>query len=213
MYCTNCGAQVPEEDAFCTQCGSRMTIRAETASASVLPLRQQSVWVMVLLELVTLGIYGPYWYFSRRTSFHALSSSQRLPETLLSIVLVATIVSAVLTIVSFFPSDPSSIEAIYQVIDLVIAAFFLFFAFRVRGILRDHYASQGVGDAGISGFWLFLFNLFCLQYKINRMTLAPIPRGEDATAARLRELKALLDDDLITESEFEAKKADLLREL
>ena len=40
-----------------------------------------------------------------------------------------------------------------------------------------------------------------------------IEAPDSATAERLRELKALLDDGLITESEFEAKKAEVLREL
>ena len=150
-----------------------------TASATILPVPQQSIWMMVLLELVTIGIYGPYWYFSRRASLHVLSSSQRLPEMPLIAVLVAVIVSAVLTVVSFFPSDPSSIEAIYQVLDLAIGVSLLFFAFRVRGILRDHLAAQGVSEAGISGFWTFLFNLLYLQYKINRIPeqLAAVDEG------------------------------------
>ncbi len=164
------------------------------ASTSDFPVRRQSIWVIVLLEIVTVGVYGPYWFLSRRSGFHSLSSEQRLPEVALSLVLVAAIVSAVLTVVLFFLSDLSSIVAIFQVVqvlDLAIGVSLLFFAFRVRGILQDHLAGQGVGEAGISGFWTFFLNLVYLQYKINH-----IPQ-------QLAEVDESIRDESLAEQHFE----------
>ena len=84
------------------------------ASTSDFPVRRQSIWLTVLLWIVTVGAYGPYWFFNRRSGFHSLSSEQRLPEVALILVLIAAIVSAVLTVVSFFPSDPSWIEPTFE---------------------------------------------------------------------------------------------------
>ncbi|MEE8608252.1 MAG: zinc ribbon domain-containing protein [Nitrospiraceae bacterium] len=76
MYCSNCGTPVKRDDQFCPECGTA-TGRAPGATPSTgavasrldrvelrregLFFRAYPVWVMVLLSILTFGIYTVFW--------------------------------------------------------------------------------------------------------------------------------------------------------
>lgn len=95
--------------------------------------------------------------------------------------------------------------------------------------LKTNICRNEEADAGpiILGFVVFLpFLLWCMKYNpkhsynlvpeeidvINPESVIPVPQNAQSVAEKLRDMKALLDEGVISQEEFDAQKAKLLAE-
>ena len=184
--CPKCGRENSREALFCADCGTRLnafevgfpgSLRAMglenggSASGSFYGLTRKSVWLMIGLTIITLGIYEPYWYLTRLQRFNALSSSAKFNQTAILIWLVWFVVEAmifVFVIVSPESSTVQSLEVIEDLVYLSAAIFAIILAFRAKKILQEHLAVIE-NDFSMSGVATFFFQFFYIQYKINRL--------------------------------------------
>ena len=136
---------------------------------------EKSILLMLALSLITFGIYIPYWFLQQRDTLNRLSSSEKLGSGAATFVFVIFCVSVIYWPVQIFSSNATIISALDDIddlIDLVGSITILYLAFKVRGILDDHYTEHLDMDVSFSGGWTFFFTIFYLQYKINRL---PVP--------------------------------------
>jgi hypothetical protein len=61
------------------------------------------------------------------------------------------------------------IEKVNLVITFLLLLFFLYYAFCVRRILKDHYQDYLGQNVSISGLAVFFLQVYYLQFKINRL--------------------------------------------
>jgi len=136
-------------------------------------LEKKSVIGMIILTIITLGIYIPIWLFKRREKLNSLNSKMKAGKTVIFIILVLQIIGIIIIFAPFFLthenlSDVSmtfkKFENYQSWVSFFAALAVLKASFDIRSIIRDHFNTQ------LSGAGTFFFTIFYLQYKINQLT-------------------------------------------
>ena len=131
----------------------------------VTQLQKKNVLLMILLAIITYGIYIPFWFLNSKGAFNNLNSKEKISNGPIIFVLVIYIISAILLIPSILFMETEigvMIGGIDSVINLVGGIAILIMSFKVRRIMNEHFKTN------LSGVATFFFSFFYLQYKINR---------------------------------------------
>lgn len=135
-------------------------------------LRKKSVLLIILLTLITYGIYQPIWFLKQKNAINNLKSKEKLTNTLFILVIILYAVSALFLFIYLFPYDTTSplvIELIDNLINLTGAIIILVMSFKVRRILHQYFNVVLKRNIKFSKIYTFLFGIYYLQYKINRI--------------------------------------------
>ena len=141
----------------------------------VLPPKKVSVWLTILLSIVTLGIYVPVWFLSRFEALNTLRSPQKLSRGLLITLTVAFTAASVCNLTFAWTLSDTGWETWDEIsralnfMNFILWSAILTLCFVVRRILQDHIRYQRLDDAEISGVLTFFLSIYYLQYKINRL--------------------------------------------
>jgi hypothetical protein len=152
---------------------------AHVASPSDTGLKRRSVWLMVLLFIVTLGIYYPVWFWRRRKGLNRLDSPKKLELWPIAVFSVYFVVGSLMGLLG----NPYEIfgDAVILLVGvrLGIGIMMIIQCFRIKDIIEDH--AQGPDEAPhdemfrppvkLSGLMTFFFSIFYLQYAINRYVI------------------------------------------
>ena len=150
-------------------------------------LRHMPVLLLVLLTIVTGGIYTGVWFLRNRDALNALGSPEKVGKgmAIAIIVLAATSIVALIAEISATadrdPVSASMWKLVCSLLSLTAGIIALVAAFQVRRILRTCFHERQHANIHFSGVLTFFFSTFYLQYKINR--LPPPARSEGGTSA------------------------------
>lgn len=184
MYCPNCEKENIDTAMFCVECGAELPHQQTTetpAMAETPAFKKVPVIVTILLTIVTLGFYAPYWFLSRLDAINKLQSEHKLSSGMIILTIILFITAIISAIVSGFmegmndgPTSVSTIlDKLSSILNLAGNIMLIIRAFEVRRILRDHYnghLKQNITLSGLgSGLATFFFGVWYLQYKINRL--------------------------------------------
>jgi hypothetical protein len=150
------------------------------SAASESGLKRRSVWLMVLLIFVTLGVYYPVWFFRRRGGLNRLNSPRKL--ALWPLVLFAAYFLTYIAI-ELIAGEATVQEAygdgvafLLGAVRLGIGIMMVVQCFAIKDIIEDH--AQGPDDPDgdrmfkpqvkLSGLMTFFFSIFYLQHAINK---------------------------------------------
>ena len=157
---------------------------AQPRSKEHAPLADASVFGMVILTLLTAGLYHPIWFLIRRRALNNLHSREKLEAWPVSVALAALVASLGLPLVGSLKwgswvEVENAYPALHPGILLVAGLILVVQCFKVRRILLDHLAprQEAMFSAGIrmqheelfSRMGTFFFGIFYLQHKINSM--------------------------------------------
>lgn len=130
-------------------------------------LNKQSIIVLFILIVITLGLYVPYWFYKKADVFNFLNSKTKISKSSIYLLFVLGIAQIVLTILIFLSLDSLSFVAnlaqLQYLVQGVYTILLLIISLGVRKILSDHTGQP------VSLIFTFLFALFYLQYKINAL--------------------------------------------
>ncbi len=184
MYCPNCGEENNDTAMFCAECGAELPHQqiSETQAITETPVfKKVPVIVTILLTIITLGFYIPYWFLSRLKTINELQSEKKLSSGMIIVAIILFIAAFISAMVSGFmeviDDGPTSVSNIFDklstILNLAGNIMLIIRAFEVRRILRDHYngyLKQNITLSGVgSGLATFFFGVWYLQYKINRL--------------------------------------------
>ena len=145
-------------------------------------LKHRSVWMMVLLTIVTLGIYYFTWWFRRRGGLNRLNSSKKLsiwPPVLLAVLFVVFFILGIFE--GLVGDDDPTVQTARlwaSLFQIVVGIALLIYSFRIKGIIEDHAAPDAHAEpmfakrVQLSGVMTFLFSIYYLQWAINRYVVA-----------------------------------------
>jgi hypothetical protein len=123
---------------------------------------RQSVWILVILCIVTLGFYIPYWYIRQGEKYGL--------QKLLVVPFVVLIVLMFDIHIYMFAERNAFHEIVWLSIDVLTAALGIYLSFNLReNILKTH------DDIVIDPVLTFLLGIFYLQYVINWLEGAQAP--------------------------------------
>ena len=76
MYCSKCGAQMPDNASFCTGCGAPLKNNINQNVTPVLntsSITARSIPLAIILSIVTCGIYAIYWFVKLTDEMNQIS--------------------------------------------------------------------------------------------------------------------------------------------
>ena len=160
---------------------------AVVADLEPVPLKRRNILVMILLMIVTLGLYAPIWFLRRRDALNHLDSPRKLaawPQVVFIVILVMYMAAELMVVL--LDSAVISLEtatAVLSIAPLLALARFgaailmLLQCFKTRDILEDHLAGPADGmrqtmfaeeRVKLSGVLTFILQVLYLQHSINR---------------------------------------------
>ena len=186
LNCKSCGAPLKGDEEHCPYCGSLVDYGDDTKLNELrnqkkeaerrkklenLPqMKYVSEGFIITVSIFTVGLYGIYWYLSRRGDLNKLVDRVKFPDVGLAIYIISWLI---------FFLVPESSEDLNAIEYLILLGSAVYVAFSVKKILRE-YASQHL-DTGIisriiapSDIALFFFGYVYLQIQINKMIQAEI---------------------------------------
>ena len=185
--------------------GEHEAVAAAAVAEPEAKFEKTSVVVVILLSLLTGGIYLPIWFLRRREAINRLRSPEGIGWAAPFAATVAFSLGLCAAFASGFAGAMGLREAVGElfasgrVLAMVGAVLILFACFRVRRIVLDHLHTQSSGlfassvalerDTSFSGVATFFFGIYYLQYKINRFLGAlnasaqVMPEGAPAASA------------------------------
>jgi len=174
MYCSKCGHRADEGVRFCPSCGEGMMPPsggspgpATAGDISDAQLEKYNVWLLILVTIVTLGIYTPVWFLTQRRALNDLRADEKLTAGVFLLILVFYCLSGAAD-----SSDWTGVMGgVSGAIGLVGWILSLIQAFKARRIISSHWAVP------LSGVATFFFQHLYLQWKINRLLGGPLGRA------------------------------------
>ena len=146
-------------------------------------LAKTPILLTIFLTIITFGLYFPCWFLWQRKALNSLQGRTKLNKTLLIVGLVVEIINLIAAIVSgvfaglavefpgyAFQQWSDRIGSHTDWIDIVTFIFYTAMVFMVRRILKEHYNEHLGQQIPFSGPATFFFQIYYLQYKINRLT-------------------------------------------
>lgn len=151
-------------------------------NTNLLP-EKKNIIVLILLTIITLGIYPSIWYLKRSPEFHNLGTQKKLSKTLPTVYLTLLCLAIILAIVFPFtisnsdfnnlyqPTAPTQTTILFGILGLLLASKIvgILLAFSSRTIISQA-LSEKYSKANVSGLFTFLFGFLYIQYEINRIT-------------------------------------------
>ena len=143
-------------------------------------LKRRSVVLMIVLSIVTFGLYYPIWFLRRRAALNRLDSPRKLRLWPFVVVIAWFVFQFIMGIAagSAPPEQTSGAGAavLLNVVQLAVGILMVIQSFFTKDILEDHLVGPGdrvpnplfVETVKLSGVMTFLFQIFYLQYVINR---------------------------------------------
>lgn len=189
MKCESCGAPLEQGMERCPYCGTLVPVDEKVLEARERRERKRKLEnlpqmklvpgaMLVLLYVITCGLYAVYWYAMRMKDLNNLNADSDNKNFKVPAWLVA--VFAIAYIAVFIFSDSSTEPEVNEFQDLfnialgvvIVASGWL--AFKIRVILQNYaskYLDKAVAVQSIapSGVLLFLFGAAYLQTQINKM--------------------------------------------
>lgn len=130
-----------------------------------------TAWAVFGLSVITLGLYGYYWLYSRTNTLNDLSANENkiaswLPITTIAVAVVYWIMSL---LPIFDPQMAGSLGIVSLVVSLTYIVLYLMWIFTFRSRL-NLLSGANKGEAfWLGGIMTFFFNVIYFQYKINQM--------------------------------------------
>jgi len=139
-------------------------------------LGNRSVIVMIVLTVVTLGIYPVFWFYRSKKRLDPVATTVRITSRSLRLavgLLVANLCSAIaLEVVISLEASQSILGGMVfvdRVLSLGYGAVLIYLSFVVRGILMN-YCNDRLGyEVAFSKLATLCLGMFYLQYKMNRL--------------------------------------------
>ncbi len=132
-----------------------------------------SIIMLVSLTVMTFGLFIPFWFILKKGSLNSLQSGEKIGVSVSVFVLIISAIGLVIRLAPFFPS--LSWIAGYQISQTLpklfdAVAFLLITAqcFKVKRVLSDHFSTYDKWNKPFSNIATIAFQIFYLQYKINR---------------------------------------------
>jgi hypothetical protein len=125
---------------------------------------RRSVLLLLVLSIITLGVYPSLWYVLRTRFLDSLDANKKVgPWPWVNVVLTAMV---------FVASVARAHEDLVRILQLGGGITSLSLAFRVAGILRSDFARTG-RFIGVSSLGVFFFGCVYLQHVINEAADTP----------------------------------------
>lgn len=128
----------------------------QNQAADLKTLFNMSTFLLVVLNMLTLGIFPIIWLWQKKDTVNQAVGSNLINETFLIVMAIMT----ALNLICVF-TDMGSFFG------LALGVGWMVYAYRARTILVNYAAKTLGADLRMNGVWTFFFTLFYVNYCIN----------------------------------------------
>jgi len=192
MYCSKCAKENADTATFCSACGNRLSAQMpiiqetkDTLSQSAPELEKMSVILLIFLTVVTAGIYYPVWFLKKRNAINNLQSKEKLGSGVFVFAIVVSSISLFVGLLSGVMEALAEglgrmdlmltvkgldlwLDLFSRILGWVAGITLLVQCFKVRRIFNEHFNVHLQRGISFSGVATLFFQIYYLQYKINR---------------------------------------------
>lgn len=130
-------------------------------------IKRFTTWGVVGFSIITLGIYGFYWLYSRtKTLNNSLDEGQRIPQWVILGALLSYVLYILLSIGSGFVPELAAIGGLLAIVYIVL---YLIWIYKFRSRINMLTATKRGDKFWIGPILTFFINIFYFQYKINQI--------------------------------------------
>ncbi len=133
---------------------------------SISHIKSVNIILMVVLTLITLGIYPAYWFYKRTKEVNLLYSKHIIKKNFIILFFVFFTINLGMSIIDILCEGMIN-EIIVKILGKIVTFMFFFWVFFLRNRLNAIIGAKPQDKEWFKGVWTFFFNLFYIQYKIN----------------------------------------------
>lgn len=138
--------------------------------APSLQSQKMSVLLLILLTVVTCGIYTLVWLSQRRPFLNSLDRSEQVSAGMINTVIGCYSVSFILGLAAGI-TDNDGLDGLSRLFSFVSSITLLVSCFRWKRMFERYLVRSSVGGyQKLSGLATFFFNIYYLQYRINKLS-------------------------------------------
>ena len=212
MYCSKCGAKIPEGSGFCTSCGTRVS----GEYSNVLDAASQWVKTDLVAALVTLGaimvMIGAFLSWMSVAVYGGASSTLGINMSNGAVVLMGAVLS-----LSSLVLARSGATGRWSAVMLLLSALMLALVFQAMYLIRNNHENIGAGlyvaMVGALAITAGSIREFVPRKKSSVKGSETISPGSPSIEDELKKLKELYDSGALTAAEYEEQKKRLLQKL
>lgn len=132
-------------------------------------LKKLSVWLMIGLTIVTLGLYLPYWMYTRTKMFNEVIGDEDVNQIFTTFAVGFFLLTYGFDVSESFLDIPSNAAGIFKVLGLASNICVLVWALMFRSALNGYTRAKPRDELWSNGFFTWIFQSFYHQYKINQI--------------------------------------------
>lgn len=186
MYCPNCNHYWAAHAKVCFACGADLGEKQGQMERPefYFPLESTNLLLVVLMSLLSAGLYYPFWFLGRRDAINSLYSREKMGMAVYFVLLTFLVFYLFLILSAGFMAElgattmEENLHTLGGIVGLLVSLIMLFESFRIRRILYDHFRDYLKEDIEINGILLFFFQIFYLQYIINKLAKTGMTGGK-----------------------------------
>ena len=142
--------------------------------SSITAFKRFSTWGVVLLAIVTLSIYVPYWLYTRTKVLDRIAPQEPIPRLVINAAITLFIFSMLFSFIEgAYPTFGVKLSS--SLLSLLSGVSFIVWAFMFRSRLNTILGASSGDPLWLGPVMTFFFQILYLNYKINQ--------GIDAEAA------------------------------
>jgi hypothetical protein len=141
-----------------------------------------STWWVLVLSFITLGLYAPYWLYTRIKTLNGMVSSRPIPLSLpiaVCVLCAANVASGLLA--GIYP-DATGVKVLSTVVQWASIIANLVCVFTLRNRLNADAGAQRDSPYWVGGVATFFFQVLYLNYKLNQRIDAEHTADASSTA-------------------------------
>ena len=139
----------------------------ESPLAAMGNFQVQSPWLVLLLSVVTLGVYTVFWLRKNIVILNRLRPDLKVSPGTATFALVFSVFSLILDVASWV-SRSQSIDSFSNILDRLYGLLVLILSFQMRNAFNTMLQAQKGGPLWFSGLWTWLLSAIYLQHQINK---------------------------------------------
>ncbi len=170
LHCTKCGSFNNSWARACTSCGEETGLKMQSFTLDKMPVVK-----LIVLTVITGGVYTAYWFIKRLEIFNSFRSEHKFGQGIFGFIIAGCIVN--ITIVFYLAFAGAGLDQTFtlrllntsNILGFAVNIVVLIQTFKLRRVLIDHYVGHLGREVELSWILTFLFQIFYLQFKINRL--------------------------------------------
>lgn len=131
-------------------------------------LRSQSTWRLLLLAVITLGVYSAHYIKAQTVKVDSLNSGKEpIGSAFAQLILGLSYISLITLGLYLISPDNLALELVDSLLGLFVAILQIVWGFKVRNRVNAAFALEKGTAYWFHGFWTFLFTPLYFNYKVN----------------------------------------------